>query len=132
MVPNKPPSRSKRSRRADRGRVADVFRAISTLQPAGSLGWAAACRTGADGVSTMNLDASTSSPSKESIEIMSPEGKIYIGVDIGGTFTDVVAYDEASGEWRIGKVLPSSDSPEKGVMDAIERVIDPSERAPTD
>ena len=62
---------------------------------------------------------------------MSPEGKIYIGVDIGGTFTDVVAYDDACGEWRIGKVLTSSDSPEKAVMAAIERVIDPSERART-
>jgi N-methylhydantoinase A/oxoprolinase/acetone carboxylase beta subunit len=62
---------------------------------------------------------------------MNPDGKIYIGVDIGGTFTDVVAYDEASGEWRIGKVLTSPESPEKGVIDAIGRVIDPSERART-
>ncbi|MBI3015351.1 MAG: hypothetical protein HYY65_09895 [Candidatus Tectomicrobia bacterium] len=27
-----------------------------------------------------------------------------IGVDVGGTFTDLVAFDEESGETRVGKV----------------------------
>lgn len=58
-------------------------------------------------------------------------GKIYVSVDIGGTFTDVVAYDELTSEWRVGKVLTSPDRPEDGVMAAIERVVDGSERGRT-
>ena len=42
-----------------------------------------------------------------------------IGVDIGGTFTDLVYYDEASGEIHEAKVPTVPDAPEQGVLEAI-------------
>jgi N-methylhydantoinase A len=41
-----------------------------------------------------------------------------IGVDIGGTFTDLVAYDEATGEITTTKVLTTPDAPEEGLLSA--------------
>ena len=37
-----------------------------------------------------------------------------IGVDIGGTFTDLVYFDDQIGESREGKVPTVPDAPEKG------------------
>ena len=52
-----------------------------------------------------------------------------VGVDVGGTFTDVVFYDDSSGEVRIGKVPTVPDSPEQGVEASISTVLDPAELA---
>ncbi len=41
-----------------------------------------------------------------------------IGIDIGGTFTDIVAYDEESHDFSFIK-LPSSVKPEEGVMSGL-------------
>jgi N-methylhydantoinase A len=46
-----------------------------------------------------------------------------IGVDIGGTFTDLVYYDEASGETKEGKVQTVPRAPEEGVVDAVRRHV---------
>ena len=48
---------------------------------------------------------------------------IAIGVDIGGTFTDVVLLDEPSGGVRSAKVLTTPTHPEQGVLDAVESVL---------
>src|ERR1700756_4945089 len=42
-----------------------------------------------------------------------------IGVDIGGTFTDLVMYDEHSGEVNVEKVPTTPSSPERGCVDAV-------------
>ena len=63
--------------------------------------------------------------------MMTTDSRIYVGVDIGGTFTDVVAYDEASGEWRVGKVATSPEYPEDGVIAAIDQVVDRADRLRT-
>jgi N-methylhydantoinase A len=44
-----------------------------------------------------------------------------IGVDVGGTFTDLVAYDERVGEVVVIKELTTPESPEVGVLTAIDR-----------
>jgi N-methylhydantoinase A len=44
-----------------------------------------------------------------------------IGVDIGGTFTDLVVYDDASGSVRVEKVPTTPSSPEQGCIDAVRR-----------
>ncbi len=43
-----------------------------------------------------------------------------VGVDIGGTFTDLVVYDEASGEVRKTKTPTTPSAPEEGLLRACE------------
>jgi len=42
-----------------------------------------------------------------------------IGVDIGGTFTDLVYYDESTAQTGVGKVLTVPHAPEEGVSTAV-------------
>jgi N-methylhydantoinase A len=42
-----------------------------------------------------------------------------IGVDVGGTFTDLIFYDDESGEVRVGKVPTTPASPDEGVRAAV-------------
>ena len=42
-----------------------------------------------------------------------------IGVDIGGTFTDLIYYDDVSGESLVAKVPTTPDNPDEGVVNAI-------------
>jgi N-methylhydantoinase A len=46
-----------------------------------------------------------------------------LGADIGGTFTDIVLVDDASGLFRLGKVLTTPDQPDNGVINGIKQVI---------
>ena len=39
-----------------------------------------------------------------------------IGIDVGGTFTDFVLYDEASGALHVGKLLTTPDDPSVAVL----------------
>jgi N-methylhydantoinase A len=46
-----------------------------------------------------------------------------VGIDIGGTFTDLVATDEKRGVWKI-KVLTTSKDPSVGALDAVRRLLE--------
>ena len=46
-----------------------------------------------------------------------------LGIDIGGTFTDVVACDHAAGREVNCKVLTTHDDPSRGVMLGVERLL---------
>ena len=50
-----------------------------------------------------------------------------LGVDVGGTFTDLIFYDDETGEIRVGKEPTTPSAPEEGVLAAIEAVV-PGER----
>jgi len=51
-----------------------------------------------------------------------------IGIDVGGTFTDLFAVNEASGETRTAKVLTTKRRLVEGVMAALARPgIDPAD-----
>ena len=50
-----------------------------------------------------------------------------LGVDIGGTFTDAVMMDEATGEIRLVKMSSTPSDPSVGFMDVIERILRESE-----
>src|SRR5256885_10067521 len=42
-----------------------------------------------------------------------------IGVDVGGTFTDLITYDDATGEVRVVKEPTTPWAPEEGVVEAV-------------
>jgi N-methylhydantoinase A len=46
-----------------------------------------------------------------------------VGVDIGGTFTDLVVVDEATGAVRVGKVLTTSKDPAHGVEQGVQALL---------
>ena len=48
---------------------------------------------------------------------------IRIGVDIGGTFTDLVLYDSAGGRLAKEKVLTTPDDPSIGVLSGIDLLL---------
>ena len=50
-----------------------------------------------------------------------------IGIDIGGTFTDVVMFDERSGELTHAKTLSTPSEPEAGFMQALAAIGAPTE-----
>ena len=42
-----------------------------------------------------------------------------VGVDIGGTFTDLIIVDNETGWFRIGKVLTTPSDPSQAVEDVL-------------
>ena len=58
--------------------------------------------------------------------------KVRIGVDIGGTFTDVVLWDIDAGETRNTKLLTTPDDPSRAVMDGIRHILNEHSIAPAD
>ena len=46
-----------------------------------------------------------------------------IGVDIGGTFTDIVAVDQKNGKQFNGKVLTTSQTPSEGVLLGVNEIL---------
>lgn len=46
-----------------------------------------------------------------------------LGIDIGGTFTDIVVYDHQDGRQYCRKVLTTHDDPVRAVMDGVARIL---------
>ncbi|MFI4987320.1 MAG: hydantoinase/oxoprolinase N-terminal domain-containing protein [Alphaproteobacteria bacterium] len=46
----------------------------------------------------------------------------WLGVDVGGTFTDLVLYDQPSGTLRVDKVPSTPDDPPVGILAGIARI----------
>jgi len=59
-------------------------------------------------------------------------GAFRIGVDVGGTFTDLVLLDEETGEVFETKVLTTSPNPAEGVLTAIRTALNDSNAAGND
>jgi N-methylhydantoinase A len=49
---------------------------------------------------------------------------IRIGVDVGGTFTDAIVFDDVTGELRVAKNRSTPKRPEVGVLDVVDQVLD--------
>ncbi len=54
---------------------------------------------------------------------MATPQEFQIGIDIGGTFTDVVILEPASGRLFLGKKLTSPDNPARAVIEVIEEML---------
>ncbi len=46
-----------------------------------------------------------------------------MGVDIGGTFTDLILIDDASGSLTVGKVLTTPDDPSRAVAEVLSEAL---------
>ncbi len=55
---------------------------------------------------------------------MSGQRRIRVGIDTGGTFTDVVAFDEETGELVSTKIASTPADPAQGFLAAIDNVLD--------
>ena len=51
-----------------------------------------------------------------------------VGVDVGGTFTDLVLYDAQRRELRTAKLLTTPHDPSEGVLNGIAELLGPTER----
>ncbi|HVG65056.1 MAG TPA: hydantoinase/oxoprolinase N-terminal domain-containing protein, partial [Actinomycetota bacterium] len=49
--------------------------------------------------------------------------RIRVGVDTGGTFTDVVAFDEDTGELATTKTPSTPADPAEGFLDGVAKVL---------
>lgn len=54
---------------------------------------------------------------------MKLESQFRIGIDVGGTFTDLALRDDVTGEVRTAKVLTTPSNPWDGVRDGVSRLI---------
>jgi N-methylhydantoinase A len=52
-----------------------------------------------------------------------------IGVDVGGTFTDLVLHDEARGVSAIGKLLTTPEAPNRAIVEGIRQLLDDTNTA---
>src|SRR3990172_3670400 len=64
------------------------------------------------------------------MQIRKPDPSYRLGVDIGGTFTDLVIIDEASGAVRVGKLLTTPKDPAQGVETGAVRLLEEMGVAP--
>src|SRR5690349_15221822 len=54
------------------------------------------------------------------------------GVDIGGTFTDLIVYDTVSGAFVVGKTLTTPDDPSRAIETGLAETLAKAERPITD
>jgi len=46
-----------------------------------------------------------------------------IGIDVGGTFTDLALYDDSTGGLRLGKILTTPEDPSKAVLEGLDSLL---------
>jgi N-methylhydantoinase A len=55
-----------------------------------------------------------------------------LGVDIGGTFTDLIFFDDETSEITVAKVPTTPGTPDEGAIAAVERALSPTQVASTE
>ena len=55
-----------------------------------------------------------------------------VGVDVGGTFTDLVLYDPVRAITRTGKLLTTPDDPCRAIVEGVRRLLDDGGLEPGD
>src|SRR6476620_1147176 len=58
--------------------------------------------------------------------------RLGLGIDVGGTFTDIVIHDAAAGRQSAHKELTTHEDPSRGVMAGVDRLLRESRIAPAD
>lgn len=58
-----------------------------------------------------------------SVEVPGAGRHLRVGVDVGGTFTDVLLLDERTGAFQVAKNLTTPDDPTRGILRALQSVL---------
>ena len=61
---------------------------------------------------------------KHDYELKPSESRYRVGVDVGGTFTDIVVVSNKGSLIRIDKILTTPDRPDDAVVDGVKRVLE--------
>ena len=48
--------------------------------------------------------------------------RLKIGVDVGGTFTDLIVYDSKTTEFHVAKVPTTTDNPERAILESLNKI----------
>jgi N-methylhydantoinase A len=64
-------------------------------------------------------------------ETLEQERNVRVGIDIGGTFTDLLVLDESNGAFHIGKTLTTPDDPSRAVHTGLSKLLQRHEIAPS-
>src|SRR5215207_6104985 len=59
-------------------------------------------------------------------------GRCRVGVDIGGTFTDLILIDDTTGELTVGKILTTPTDPSHAVADVLAEALERGHAAAAD
>lgn len=62
--------------------------------------------------------------------MQTPHPQVRIGVDVGGTFTDLVLHDPVRGQVRTGKLLTTPEDPSRAIIIGIRRLLHDAEVSP--
>ena len=68
----------------------------------------------------------TPSPSNRSSRLLdssTPRLRLRVGVDTGGTFTDIAVLDDATGELTVGKTLTTPDDPSRAIAEGAAETV---------
>ena len=59
-------------------------------------------------------------------------GQARIGVDVGGTFTDLVLHDPQRDAVHTGKLLTTPEDPSRAIIEGVQRILREAGLAPSD
>jgi len=55
--------------------------------------------------------------------LVQEHAEVRVGIDIGGTFTDLLLFDARSGRFQVGKTLTTPDDPSRAVTDGLATLL---------
>src|SRR5215213_3027226 len=111
------------TRRRQDGKRIEEERAPAPFEPGARVEGEGKRRSAGDGEGKPQpLPPSASQDSSSGRLAVSPSS-MRAGIDIGGTFTDLVVYDDASGEFVVGKTLTTPDDPSVAIEIGLEETL---------
>ena len=63
------------------------------------------------------------------LDSSTPRLRLRVGVDTGGTFTDIAVLDDATGELTVGKTLTTPDDPSRAIAEGAAETVGQSRHA---
>ena len=67
-----------------------------------------------------------------SAKVETSKSAVWVGIDTGGTFTDLVAVDRASGRYHFHKVPTLTADPARGILEGVAELLESNALAPAD